>query len=122
MAVIYDKEMGDKPFAQVLDREYYSTKCFKYNRIWQYHREESRILSDLDTIPMGNVDLSGRATILFRHNPRSKVITHSVMEWIMTNIAARLILQREICWCNVPVKSLKRHELQIEINIPVKSL
>ncbi len=122
MAVIYDKEMGSRPITQVLNREYYSSKNFKYKGIWQYHREEYRILGDIDKIAPRDIDFSGRATVLFKHNPRSKVITHSVMEWIMTHIAARLVLQSEICWCSSSVDVLKRHELQIEICVPVKSL
>lgn len=114
--------MGCKSITEVFDRGYYISKIFKYKGIWQYHREEPRILADIESIQLSNIDFSGRAAVIFKCNLRSKVITHSLMEWIMTQINARLVLQTEIVWCGVDVPSLKRHELQININIPAKSL
>ncbi len=119
MKIIYDNSLLHRSLTEVLREDNYWHKRFQYRFIYQYHNAETRILSDLDTIPVSRVNFEAKTFVIFRLNCRSKVITISTLEWIITHIAARLILQSEIVWAVENDPAMKKHQLDITLDIPV---
>ncbi len=97
----------------------YWHKRFKYSNIYQPNNAEVRIISDLDTIPISQVKLKAKAFVIFRLNYNSKVITLSTLEWIIMYIDARLILQSKVIWGVGNDSAMKKHQLDITLDIPI---
>lgn len=122
MAIVCDNRLSSAPIAEVLTARFYWTRTFKYTSIWKYHITEKQILKDISSLPVSGIDISQPVLVMYRHHPQSTVIDMTTMEWITTQINARLVLSKEIVWCNVPTIDISKRKLDITINIPMQQL
>ena len=122
MEIVYDNRLSSVPISEVLTERYYLTRTFKYASIWKYHITEKQILKDISSLRVNGIDINQLVLVMYRHHPQSKVIDMTTMEWITTQINARLVLSKEIVWWNMPATDISKRKLKITINIPMQRL
>ncbi|MFR9592719.1 MAG: hypothetical protein SNG27_10075 [Rikenellaceae bacterium] len=118
MNIINDITLVDKPFSEVLTEGNYWHRTFHYHNIRQYNNIEEQLIADLNKIPIDRVITMASTFVTFRANPNSQVIIKVLGEAI-TQIVSQLGLQYELVWSPKNDSRMKRHAIDITLDIPM---
>lgn len=119
MKIINDITLVDQSFSEVLTEGNYWHRTFRYHNIRQYSNLEEQLIADLNKIPIDRVITTAKSYVTFRANPNSQVIIWVLGEAI-TQIVAQLGLQYELVWSPKNDSRMKRHAIDITLDIPVE--
>ena len=119
MKIINDISLVDKPLSEVLTEGNYWHRTFHYHNIRQYNYLEEQLIADLSRIPIDRVITTASTFVTFRANPNSQVIIKVLGEAI-TQIVSQLGLQYELVWSPKNDFTMKRHAIDITLDVPVE--
>ncbi len=119
MKIINDITLVNQPFSEVLNEGNYWHRTFHYYKILKYQDLEEQLIADLNKIPIDRVITTASTFVTFRANPNSQVIIKVLGEAI-TQIVSQLGLQYELVWSPKTDSRMKRHAIDITLDIPVE--
>ncbi|MFR9546792.1 MAG: hypothetical protein SNJ29_14635 [Rikenellaceae bacterium] len=119
MKIINDITLVNQPFSEVLNEGNYWHRTFRYHNIRQYSNLEEQLIADLNKIPIDRVITTAKSYVTFRSNPSTQV-TLKVLGETLTQIVAQLGLQNELVWSPKNDFTMKRHAIDITLDIPVE--
>ncbi len=119
MKIINDITLVDKPFSEMLTEGNYWHRTFHYHNISHYHNLKEGFILDLNKIPLERVATSAKSYIVIRSNPDDNVLTLKALGEILTHIVTRLDLQEDLIWTTEDDSTMKNHQLDITLDIPM---